>query len=128
MHPKRPEDYTIEIGPMGPIGEGEALLLRVNRNCPWNQCVFCPAYKGTKFAKRSLEEIKGDIDSMAKEYGEYASVESVFLQDADSLLLPTPDLLEILKYDLSTGKGSFYDYLFDIVHLNGMSRGTIGQG
>jgi len=35
---------------------------------------------------------------MAKEYGGYAFVESVFLQDADSLLLPTADLLEILKH------------------------------
>jgi len=59
---KRPEDYTIEMGPMGPIGEGEALILRVNRNCPWNQCLFCPVYKGKRFSTRSVDEIKRDID------------------------------------------------------------------
>ena len=87
-----------EQGVIRPPSEANSLLVRVTRNCPWNQCVFCPAYKGTKFSKRSVEEVKGDIDSMAKEYGGYGFVESVFLQDADSLLLPTADLLEILKH------------------------------
>lgn len=60
----RPEDYMIEIGPMGPIGEGQALILRVNRNCPWNRCMFCPVYKGKRFNPRSVDEIKGDIDAV----------------------------------------------------------------
>jgi hypothetical protein len=60
---ERPENYTIEMGPMGPIGEGEALILRVSRNCPWNQCLFCPVYKGKRFSARSVEEIKRDIEA-----------------------------------------------------------------
>ena len=87
-----------EQGVIRPPSEANSLLVRVTRNCPWNQCVFCPAYKGTKFSKRTVDEIKKDIDQMAKEYGNYAFVQSVFLQDADSLLLPTSDLLEILHY------------------------------
>ena len=87
-----------EQGVIRPPSEANSLLVRVIRNCPWNQCVFCPAYKGTKFSKRSVEEVKADIDSMAMEYGRHGFVESVFLQDADSLLLPTADLLEILKH------------------------------
>jgi hypothetical protein len=63
---KRPETYTIEIGPMGPIGEGEALLLRINRNCPWNQCLFCPVYKGKRFSVRSATEVKKDIDAIRR--------------------------------------------------------------
>jgi radical SAM superfamily enzyme len=87
-----------EQGVIRPPSEANSLLVRVTRNCPWNQCVFCPAYKGVKFSKRTVEEIKKDIDSMASEYGGYAFIQSVFLQDADSLLLPTADLLEILRY------------------------------
>jgi radical SAM superfamily enzyme len=87
-----------EQGVIRPPSEANSLLVRVTRNCPWNQCVFCPAYKGVKFSKRTVEEIKKDIDHMACEYGGYAFVQSVFLQDADSLLLPTADLLEILQY------------------------------
>jgi len=62
----RPGDYTIEAGPMGPIGEGEALILRVNRNCPWNKCLFCPVYKGKKYGARSFQEIKEDIDAIRR--------------------------------------------------------------
>jgi len=87
-----------EQGVIRPPSEANSLLVRVTRNCPWNQCIFCPAYKGTKFSKRTVEEIKGDIDQMAKEYGGYAFIQSVFLQDADSLLLSTHDLLDILHY------------------------------
>jgi radical SAM superfamily enzyme YgiQ (UPF0313 family) len=66
MISKRPEDYTIELGPMGPIGEGEALLLRINRNCPWNQCLFCPVYKGKRFSIRQVDEVKRDIDAVRR--------------------------------------------------------------
>ena len=62
-----------------------------------DQCVFCPAYKGTKFSKRTVDEVKKDIDAMAVEYGA-VRVTSAFLQDADSLLLPTGDLIAILEY------------------------------
>lgn len=87
-----------EQGVIRPPSEANSILVRVTRNCPWNQCVFCPAYKGTKFSRRTVDEIKKDIDEMAKEYGNYSFVQSVFLQDADSLVLPTSDLLEILRY------------------------------
>jgi len=51
---------------MGPIGEGESLILRVNRNCPWNKCLFCPVYKEKKFSRRDVSEIKRDIDAIQK--------------------------------------------------------------
>ena len=51
-----------EQGVIRPPSEANSLLVRVTRNCPWNQCVFCPAYKGVKFSKRTVEEIKKDID------------------------------------------------------------------
>lgn len=66
MAPQNPQDYAIESGPMGPIGEGQALILRVNRNCPWNQCLFCPVYKGRKFSARSADEITRDIDAVSR--------------------------------------------------------------
>ena len=88
-----------EQGVIRPPSEASSLLIRVTRNCPWNQCIFCPAYKGTKFSRRSVEEVKSDIDNMALAFGSHGrSVTTAFLQDADSLILPTADLLEILNY------------------------------
>ncbi len=87
-----------EQGVIRPPSEASSLLVRVTRNCPWNQCVFCPAYKGVKFSRRTVDEVKKDIDAMAAEYGRSVRVNSVFLQDADSLVLPTDDLVTILEY------------------------------
>ena len=55
-----------EQGPIRPPSEAKSLLLRFTRNCPWNKCKFCPVYKRRTFSRRSLEEIKKDIDSAAK--------------------------------------------------------------
>jgi histone acetyltransferase (RNA polymerase elongator complex component) len=63
---KRPEDFTIEMGPMGAIGEAGALFLRINRNCPWNRCLFCPVYKEKKFGARTLQDLRGDIDTIER--------------------------------------------------------------
>ncbi|MBN2061522.1 MAG: radical SAM protein [Deltaproteobacteria bacterium] len=52
-----------EQGPIRPPNEASSFLLRVTRNCPWNQCLFCPIYKGKKFSLRSVEEIKKDIQT-----------------------------------------------------------------
>ena len=54
---------AFEQGPIRPPNEARSLLLRVTRNCPWNQCMFCPVYKGQKFSLRTVEEIKKDIQT-----------------------------------------------------------------
>lgn len=139
MIPFRPEKWNnlfIEQGPYRPPSEAYSLLVRVTRNCPWNRCEFCPAYKGEKFAIRPVEEIKQDIQtikeiseeikkiSWSQGYGGevsgtvvnivsnppfpesflavsfwlYQGGEAVFLQDADSLIMKTGDLVEVITF------------------------------
>ncbi len=65
-----PKIYSFDTGPMGAIGEQGSLLIRINRNCPWNRCLFCDVYKRRKFEYRSKEEVKRDItviDSLCDE-------------------------------------------------------------
>jgi hypothetical protein len=127
----------IELGPIRPPSESKSLLLRLTRNCPWNRCLFCPVYKGTKFSRRSVADIKGDIDTIreiideikalswklgssgkitttvishitpSREYSPiYRQIAhwlhfdegSVFLQDANSLIMKPEDLAEVLNY------------------------------
>jgi hypothetical protein len=127
----------IEQGPIRPPSESKSLLLRLTRNCPWNKCLFCPVYKGTTFSRRSLPEIKQEIDQLGeivddiqgvssklgfagritgtvishiypnKDYNPicrhvahwlYFGEGSVFLQDADSLIMKPEDLAEVLNY------------------------------
>ncbi len=54
-------NFSFEQGPIRPPNEARSLLLRITRNCPWNQCLFCPVYKKRKFSLRTVEEIKQDI-------------------------------------------------------------------
>ena len=131
------ENLTFEIGPIRPPSEASSLLLRVTRNCPWNRCLFCHIYKGKRFERRSVEEVKKDIEAarriadeikslswrlgyggdVAREVLQYVfsspshdehfrSValwlyfggKSVFFQDANSLVMKTSDLVEILRF------------------------------
>jgi histone acetyltransferase (RNA polymerase elongator complex component) len=55
-----------EQGPIRPPNEAKSLLIRVTRNCSWNQCLFCPVYKGTEFSRRGVEEVKEDIRTIKK--------------------------------------------------------------
>ncbi len=128
---------TFEQGPIRPPSEAGSLLLRFTRNCPWNRCTFCPVYKGQEFSRRSLEEIRHDIDAVhnilddlrnlsrslglagqldqrvlnavltSPSYrGHYRYVAlwafsgqgRVFIQDANSLMLPVEFLVEALRY------------------------------
>jgi radical SAM superfamily enzyme YgiQ (UPF0313 family) len=121
---------AFEQGPIRPPSEAHSLLIRLTRNCPWNRCAFCNAYKGTKFSLRSVEDIKKDIDTIAvitqlitrasrdgdalgvpaelyeaDQYQVYHIAnwlahggKTVFLQDGNSILMKTADLIEILEY------------------------------
>ena len=126
-----------EQGPIRPPSEARSLLIRVTRNCPWNRCEFCPVYKGARFSRRTVDEIKKDIDTVKEivdslkriswqaghggtigrqlvegilrdeRYSEsfrsvaiwlYYGGESAFLQDANSLVMKTENLVEVVSY------------------------------
>jgi len=57
------KNQEFEQGPIRPPSEARSFLLRITRNCPWNQCLFCPVYKNETFSLRTVEEIKGDIQT-----------------------------------------------------------------
>jgi radical SAM superfamily enzyme YgiQ (UPF0313 family) len=85
-----------ELPPFRPPSEAYSLLLRVTRGCPWNRCRFCGMYKSMRFQKRSVEEVKDDIDRAFEFYGNRAM--NVFIGDADSPVIKTDDFVEILEY------------------------------
>ncbi|MFC2040463.1 radical SAM protein, partial [Chloroflexota bacterium] len=126
-------DY--ELGPIRPPSEAFSLLLRVTRNCPWNRCRFCNAYKGQRFELRAVEEVQADILAMKQVYDSIIAIarragvgdghreimasltgqtldgaernvalwlhgdgNTAFLQDADSLIMPTDQLEKIIWF------------------------------
>jgi radical SAM superfamily enzyme YgiQ (UPF0313 family) len=84
-----------ELGPIRPVAEARSLLIRTTRGCPWNRCDFCVNYQDMTFSIRSVEEIKADIAKAAHYYAGHRFA-SCFLQDGDSFLMKTADLLEVL--------------------------------
>lgn len=56
---------SFEQGPIRPPSEARSLLLRFTRNCNWNNCLFCPVYKGRQFSRRTVAEVQADIDVVA---------------------------------------------------------------
>lgn len=91
------ERFPFELGPIRPVDEADSLLIRTTRGCPWNKCEFCVNYKDMRFSMRSVDEIKQDIVAAAEYYGNH-SFHSCFLQDGDSFIMKTEDLLEILTF------------------------------
>ena len=127
-----PAYQGFEIGPIRPPSEARSLMLRVTRNCPWNQCTFCGLYKGTSFSVRPVAHVLRDIDTLRGQVTEIerltaqsggltqhalagrsekeqealisalnwmrSGMRSIFLQDANTLIVRPDDLVEILHY------------------------------
>ena len=56
------EIEPFEICSIRPPTENSSISFRLTRNCYWNKCAFCPVYKtGSKFSKRTIEEVEKDI-------------------------------------------------------------------
>ncbi|MBA7675257.1 hypothetical protein ES703_83487 [subsurface metagenome] len=79
-----------------PPSEANSLLLPITIGCSHNKCTFCSTYIGVKFRIRPLEDIKRDIDKVAKNYS--WSLRRVFLEDGDAIIAPQRRLVEALKY------------------------------
>ena len=79
-----------------PPSEANSLLLPVTFGCSHNKCTFCGTYSNIKFRIRPLEDIKRDIDKVAKNYS--WSLRRIFLENGDALIAPQRLLVAVLKY------------------------------
>ena len=125
----------VELGPIRPPSEAASLMLRITRNCPWNNCKFCGLYKGQKFSIRPIDHVIKDIDTIKYYIGKIEEInvtsggdrkellslttgrpehervafqvalswyrsgmESIFLQDANTMIVKPDDLVKILDH------------------------------
>ena len=153
-----------EQGPIRPPSEAGSLLIRVSRNCPWNHCTFCPVYKKQKFSLRPLEDVIKDIDTVhhyiskrhtkdrshqikdptaleAVHHWNHNSMTSIFLQDANSMIIKPHDLITILThlrhrfpwvkrittYGRSHTIARISDHDLSAIHQAGLTRIHIGM-
>ena len=87
-----PIDYNEPL--FRPPSEAYSLIFQVTLGCSWNKCAFCEMYSSKKFKVRKFEEVKSEIISVSKEYGD---VKKVFLADGNAMVLSSIKLMEILS-------------------------------
>lgn len=79
-----------------PPSEASSFIIQATVGCPHNKCRFCSLYNEKRFKIRSVREIKEDIDLGRSYYGN--AVRTIFLADGNTILMKTPQLIEILDY------------------------------
>src|SRR5713226_9408161 len=78
-----------------PPSEARSLIFQVTLGCSFNKCSFCNMYRSKEYVERSWDEIKMEIDLMAKNMPD---TRRIFLADGDALNLTTERMLQILDY------------------------------
>ena len=77
-----------------PPSEANSLILQITIGCSHNKCTFCGTYREKTFRIKSYEDIKADVEVV---YPYYKDIDKIFLADGNALIIPTPELLKILK-------------------------------
>lgn len=84
--------------PILPPDQYRSLVLQVTRGCPFNDCTFCSFYRGSAFHVLSPDEFQNHLESVRAFFGESLRLRhSVFLGDANAILLPTSSLLDRME-------------------------------
>lgn len=76
-----------------PPAEAYSAILQATIGCSWNCCAFCEMYASKKFRVRSMEELKPEIEMLAKIY---PGVKKIFLADGNAFVLPAKKLIPVL--------------------------------
>ena len=78
-----------------PPSEAKSLIFQVTLGCSFNQCSFCDMYRSKEYSERPWEEVKTEIDMMAKQVPD---TPRIFLADGDALNLSTDYMVKIVQY------------------------------
>src|SRR5690349_7495206 len=78
-----------------PPSEANSLIFQVTLGCSFNKCSFCNMYRTKEYSERKWEDIRTEIDMMAKFYPD---TRRIFLADGDALNMSKDGLVQILQY------------------------------
>jgi hypothetical protein len=75
-----------------------ALVLQAAEGCSWNRCTFCTFYHDRRFRIKPPDEFRQHARQVRQLLGgSLALRKSVFLADANALIIPQPRLRELLR-------------------------------
>ena len=78
-----------------PPSEAKSLIFQVTLGCSFNECSFCDMYRAKEYSERSWDEVRSEIDMMARYLPD---TRRVFLADGDALNLDSEYMIKIVKY------------------------------
>ena len=78
-----------------PPSEARSLIFQVTLGCSFNECSFCDMYRTKEYSERPWDEVKSEIEMMAKYM---PNTRRVFLADGDALNLDANYIVKIVKY------------------------------
>ena len=78
-----------------PPSEARSLIFQVTLGCSFNECSFCDMYRSKEYSERPWDEVRAEIDMMARYMPE---TRRVFLADGDALNIDTEYMIKIVRY------------------------------
>lgn len=78
-----------------PPSEARSLIFQVTLGCSFNECSFCDMYRSKEYSERPWEQVKSEIDLMARHLPD---TRRVFLADGDALNLSPDYIVKIVTY------------------------------
>lgn len=114
--------------PVLPPDQYGALVVQVTEGCSYNQCTFCQFYRDRPFRAKSLEELRTHLRAVRGFFGEGLGLrKSIFLADANALVLPPARLLEVfslLREELPLGPRGLRGVYSFLDAFSGMPRSS----
>ena len=77
-----------------PPSEAKSLIFQITIGCSFNECSFCDMYRNKEYSEKSWDEVKAEIDLMAKQLPDTTRI---FLADGDALNLSTDYMVKIVE-------------------------------
>lgn len=73
-----------------------ALYLQATEGCSYNECAFCGLYRDRRFHAKTIAEFRKHLAGVRAFFGAGITLRrSIFLGDANALILPQPQLIEM---------------------------------
>ncbi|HKJ69308.1 MAG TPA: radical SAM protein, partial [bacterium] len=74
-----------------------SLVLQITEGCSYNKCTFCKFYQDRRFRIKSPDELRNHIEGVNAFFGSSLGLrQSIFLADANALIMPQARLVEML--------------------------------
>lgn len=115
-----------------PPDQYQAVVLQAAEGCSWNRCTFCTLYRDRAFRVKSPDDFRLHIHQVKDFIGEAIGLrKSLFLGDANALIMPQPRLLELLRITneefpigIRRAGGSTFQGIYSFLDIFGAERKT----